>query len=153
MAVTRSAVKGATQTAKKQGSALHTAPKPKTRNGDPDHVSRTQDGHHIVVNNRKWRATDPLIPADSLQELKHFLAIGRSGSRKSKDKSEDDIKRARQFTALAKLGLGERGQPEWWQDSETSRRKRWEDALAKLRLLEKDPSRLDDDDEQIAQDT
>ena len=25
---------------------------------------RTPDGHHIVVNGRRWRATDPLIPED-----------------------------------------------------------------------------------------
>lgn len=53
-------------------------------------------------------------------------------------KSEDDVKAARQYTALAKLGLGERGQPVWWEDSSEGRRKRWSDALSELRKL---PSR------------
>lgn len=132
MAVTRSAVKRFSE----QATAPQRTVKQQTHSKDPDHVSRTDDGHHIVVNNRKWRATDPLIPEDDLRQLKHYLAIGRSGSRKGKDKTEDDIQRARQFTGLAKLGLGERGQPEWWNDTEESRNHRWQDALKNLKELE-----------------
>ena len=43
---------------------------------------------------------------------------------------------ARRRTALAKLGLGERGMPEWWNDTPEGRRKRWEGALAELRLMD-----------------
>lgn len=100
-------------------------------------IDRTADGHYIIVNGRKWRATDPAIPDDALQELKHFLALGRSGSRKSSKKSEDDIAAARQYTALAKLGLGERGQPMWWEDTDAGRKRRWSDALEELRKLPK----------------
>lgn len=96
---------------------------------------KTADGHHIIVNNRKWRATDPLIPTDEFEELKHYLAKGRSGVRGKKSEEDEKVKLARKRTGLAKLGLGERGKPEWWLDSEEGRKKRWEDALAELRKL------------------
>ena len=136
MAVTRAAAKGVSKVKKsnadlsKKAQHVSTAP--------PKQVDRTSDGHYIIVNGRKWRATDPAIPESELEELKHFLALGRSGSRKSKTKTENDIKAAREYTGLAKLGLGERGQPVWWEDSSEGRKKRWSDALVQLRAL---PSR------------
>jgi hypothetical protein len=99
----------------------------------------TSDNRYIIVNGRKWRATDPLIPADALAELKHYLAKGRSGVRGKKGVSvEDDesVKLARRRTGLAKLGLGERGKPEWWNDSDAGRKARWEGALEELVKLE-----------------
>ena len=81
-----------------------------------------------------------MIPDDELKELKHFLAVGRSGTRvaKGKGKTEQDdlVTLARKRTGLAKLGLGERGKPEWWEDSDEGRKKRWTDALEELRKLE-----------------
>jgi hypothetical protein len=98
---------------------------------------KTADGYYIIVNGRRWRATDPKIPTASLQELKHFLAKGRSGVRKRRGKeTEDHIKLARRRTALAKLGLGERGKPEWWNDSDAGRQERWQGALEELRALD-----------------
>lgn len=136
MAVTRAAAKGVSNVKKSKAAlpkkAQHVSKAPSKQ------VDRTSDGHYIVVNGRKWRATDPAIPESELEEFKHFLALGRSGSRKSKTKTEDDIKAARQYTGLAKLGLGERGQPVWWEDSSEGRKKRWSDALVQLRAL---PSR------------
>ena len=109
---------------------------------DPAHVTRTSDGHFIVVNNRKWRATDPLIPEAELAQLKHHLAKGRSGTRVAKDKGKEEadaaVKCARRRTGIAKHGLGERGKPEWWNDSEEGRRTRWEDALKELEELAED---------------
>lgn len=109
---------------------------------DPAHVSRTSDGRFIIVNNRRWRATDPLIPDAELAQLKHHLAKGRSGTRVAKGKGKEEadaaVKLARQRTGIAKHGLGERGKPEWWNDSEEGRRKRWEDALKELEELAKD---------------
>jgi len=135
MAVTRAAGKAASGVKKAM-----TSPKKSAHASKPTakEIDRTPDGHYIIVNGRKWRATDPDIPQADFEELKHYLALGRSGSRKRKIKSEDDVKGARQYTALAKLGLGERGQPVWWEDSSEGRRKRWSDALEELRKL---PSR------------
>ena len=135
MAVTRTA----TKTGKTVSRTVTSASKSKTPASKKD-IGRTEDGHYIIVNNRKWRATDPLIPAEELEQLKHYLAIGRSGTRsakgKGKQESDEAVKLARKKTGLAKLGLGERGKPEWWEDSEEGRRKRWTDALTELRELE-----------------
>jgi hypothetical protein len=98
----------------------------------PKRPEHTPDGHYIIVKGRRWRATDPTIPDDSLAELKHHLAKGRSGVR---SKEESAVLAARKRTGLAKLGLGERGKPEWWNDTEDGRRARWEDALKELRSL------------------
>ncbi|KAK9895473.1 hypothetical protein P389DRAFT_197530 [Cystobasidium minutum MCA 4210] len=132
MAVTRAAGKAVSGVKK-----ASTSPKKSQHVSKPasKDIDRTPDEHYIIVNGRKWRATDPAIPEAEFEELKHFLALGRSGSRKSKTKSEDDIKAARQYTALAKLGLGERGQPVWWEDTSEGRKKRWSDALEQLRQL------------------
>ena len=143
MAVTRAAGK-AGKTAVQAASSTSTAAAPKKAKAPSSSsskgVERTPDGRYIIVNNRRWRATDPLIPDDELKELKHFLAVGRSGTRvaKGKGKTEQDdlVTLARKRTGLAKLGLGERGKPEWWEDSDEGRKKRWTDALEELRKLE-----------------
>ncbi len=61
-------------------------------------VEHTDDGRYIVVNGRRWRATDPLIP---------------------------DERRVRDGVQAAKVALGERGTP-WWEQTEDERRGRWE---------------------------
>ncbi|KAK4161689.1 hypothetical protein QBC43DRAFT_323094 [Cladorrhinum sp. PSN259] len=109
----------------------------KTKDGCTSFPPKSPDGHHIIVNNRKWRATDPSIPTEVLTELKHYLAKGRSGVRKTQSGKvgREKINISRQTTALAKLGLGERGKPEWWNDTPSNRQKRWESALESLREL------------------
>ncbi|KAK4466960.1 hypothetical protein QBC42DRAFT_258414 [Cladorrhinum samala] len=117
--------------------------KPRTQNKNELHASsskippKTPGGHYIIVNGRKWRAKDPNIPDEALRELKHYLAKGRSGVRKRNQEKDDTekINLARRTTALAKLGLGERGKPEWWNDTDENRKQRWESSLASLREL------------------
>jgi len=141
MAVTRSltrASKGSAGSPKTTSTSSNEALS--TRSGSAPSPPKTEDGHYIIVNHRRWRATDPAIPGDELAELKHYLALGRSGVRaaKSKGAREGDaaVQLARRRTGLAKLGLGERGQPEWWNDSQDNRRKRWESALEELKKLD-----------------
>lgn len=138
MAVTRSSAKASKP---RKTSNEHAATSKKS--GERDGPEKTPDGHYIIVNGRRWRATDPLIPEIVLQELKHYLSKGRTGVRnmkgRGKTEADEDIKLSRTRTGLAKLGLGERGQPEWWCDTEEGRKKRWENVLAQLRLLDVDP--------------
>ena len=68
---------------------------------------RTPDGHHIVVNGRKWRATDTGIPEALRTELVAELMSARRAVR-----SEGQSARAR--VQDAKVALGERGEP-WWE--------------------------------------
>jgi hypothetical protein len=69
---------------------------------------RTEDGRHIVVNGRRWRATDPSIPDSFRQELVDELMAARRAVKSS----EQD---ARRRVHDAKTALGERGHP-WWEE-------------------------------------
>jgi hypothetical protein len=66
----------------------------------------TDSGHHIVVNGRRWRATDPSIPAPLREELVAALMAARRAVRTDES--------ARPAVHDAKVALGERGEP-WWE--------------------------------------
>ena len=92
-----------------------------------------QDERWLVVDGRRWRRTDPAVPADELSRLKSHLGRGRSGVRTARDDAELEATRHR--TRLAKVGLGERGTP-WWEQTDAERRERWQSALAELDALD-----------------
>ncbi|PCE15800.1 hypothetical protein AUC47_13125 [Microbacterium sp. SZ1] len=73
-----------------------------------DGPERTADGHHVVIDGRKWRATDPSIPDTFRQELVDELMAARRAVKAS----EPD---ARRRVNDAKTALGERGTP-WWEE-------------------------------------
>lgn len=70
----------------------------------------TPDGHHLIINGRKWRASDPSIPPKLRQELVDELMAARRAVKAG----EGD---ARARVNDAKFALGERGQP-WWEAPE-----------------------------------
>ncbi|MBY4574946.1 hypothetical protein ACN94_15360 [Gordonia paraffinivorans] len=84
---------------------------------EPEH---TPDGHHVVINGRKWRATDPLIPDERRSELQSILMAWRREVKRTKG-----ARAARDGVQAAKVALGERGIP-WWEQTEEERRTRWE---------------------------
>lgn len=88
----------------------------------------TEDGHHIVVNGRRWRATDPLIPEQRREALVHVLMAWRREVRRTKGTEEE--RTARSGVQAAKLALGERGTPPWWEQTEAQRRARWDTDVA-----------------------
>lgn len=73
-----------------------------------DEPERTADGHHIIVNGRRWRATDPAIPEKLRQELVDELMAARRAVKAT----EADARRRVQD---AKTALGERG-AKWWEE-------------------------------------
>ncbi len=73
----------------------------------PD-TERTPDGRYVVVDGRRWRATDPGIPERLRTELVAELMAARRAVR-----SEGDA--ARHRVQDAKVALGERGEP-WWEE-------------------------------------
>ena len=78
-------------------------------------VDRTEDGRYIVVDGRRWRATDPNIPDRLREELVAELMSARRAVGVAKRESNDEsVSRARARVADAKLALGERGHP-WWE--------------------------------------
>ncbi|MGC4937701.1 hypothetical protein [Kribbella sp. DT2] len=92
----------------------------------------TPDGHHIVVNGRKWRATDPAIPDELRDELQRSLMAARRAIAQShRDDDPEAEREARARVQIAKVALGERGDP-WWEQSDQERELRWTDGLQKL---------------------
>ena len=83
----------------------------------------TEDGHHVVIDGRRWRATDPAIPEDRRVELTKLLMAWRREVRRAK--GTEDERAARAGVQAAKVALGERGTPPWWEQTDAERRARW----------------------------
>ncbi|KUH75144.1 hypothetical protein AU184_08135 [Mycolicibacterium novocastrense] len=88
----------------------------------------TDDGHFIVVNGRRWRATDPAIPEDRRAELTRILMAWRREVRRAK--GTDREMAARAGVHAAKVALGERGSPPWWEQTDEKRRQRYQADVA-----------------------
>ncbi|MDJ0382597.1 hypothetical protein [Streptomyces sp. G-G2] len=92
----------------------------------------TPDGHYVVIDGRRWRATDPGVPADAGSRLRvHLMAARRAvaAARRAQDPGAE--RAARDRVHRAKVALGERGTP-WWEQSAEERHARWGDGLAAL---------------------
>lgn len=85
---------------------------------------KTEDGHYVVINGRRWRATDPAIPDARRAELTHILMAWRREVRRTRGTDEEPTARA--GVNAAKVALGERGKPPWWEESDIERRERWQ---------------------------
>lgn len=89
----------------------------------PEH---TPDGRYVVVDGRRWRATDPEIPQDVAAQLRKDLMSARrdvGAALRAADPVAEKAARAR--VQAAKVALGERGTP-WWEQTPQERRARWE---------------------------
>ncbi|MCV7433680.1 hypothetical protein [Mycolicibacterium bacteremicum] len=84
----------------------------------------TEDGHYVVIDGRRWRATDPAIPEERRAELVRILMAWRREVRRTKGSEAESASRA--GVQAAKVALGERGRPPWWEQSDAQRRARWE---------------------------
>lgn len=92
----------------------------------------TDDGRYVVIRGRRWRATDPELPADVADTLRHELMSARRAVGAALRADDADAERAaRARVQNAKVGLGERGTP-WWDQSPTDRETRWNAALAAI---------------------
>ena len=83
---------------------------PENAGRDDAGPERTPDGRHIIVNGRRWRASDPGIPEKLRAELVAELMAARRLVR-------TDEAHARPRVQDAKVALGERGE-EWWSPTE-----------------------------------
>jgi hypothetical protein len=86
--------------------------------------TRTDDGHYVVIGGRRWRATDPAIPEARRAELTRILMAWRREVRRTKGTAGESAARA--GVHAAKVALGERGSPPWWEQSKQQRRQRWQ---------------------------
>jgi hypothetical protein len=95
-------------------------------------VERTEDGRWLVIDGRRWRASDPELPEDVRARLLHHLGVARSAVRTAGAAGDEvAVRAARDRVQLAKTGLGERG-PAWWDQLPDDRTARWTEALARL---------------------
>jgi hypothetical protein len=88
-------------------------------------AERTADGRYLVVDGRRWRASDPGIPEALRAELVAELMAARRAVR-------DEGDRARHRVHDAKVALGERGEPWWDSGTEHGRSVRGVAALRSL---------------------
>lgn len=86
-------------------------------------VEHTDDGRYIVVDGRRWRASDPDIPEERAAELRKVLMAWRRAVKTAK--GTDRERGVRDGVQAAKVALGERGTP-WWEQTDDERRVRWE---------------------------
>jgi hypothetical protein len=92
-------------------------------------VEHTPDGHHVVIDGRRWRATDPAIPESEAAVLRRWLmAARRDVGTATRAGDTEGESAARSRVHAAKIALGERG-PEWWSQSDDERRERRADGL------------------------
>lgn len=96
-------------------------------------AKHTDDGRWVVVDGRRWRASDPSIPATLRQELVDELMDARRAVGAAKRADDHDAEAsARARVQAAKVALGERGAP-WWEDPTAGdRRTRLESAIVAL---------------------
>jgi hypothetical protein len=80
-------------------------------------VEHTEDGRYVVVDGRRWRASDPQIPENLRAELVAELMAARRTVRSNPAS-------ARPRVQDAKVALGERGEPWWEAPSADGRRAR-----------------------------
>jgi hypothetical protein len=86
-------------------------------------TEHTSDGRYILVGGRRWRATDPMIPAERAAELRSALMAWRREVKAVRGTEAEPAARA--GVQAAKVALGERGQP-WWEQTAAERKERWE---------------------------
>ncbi len=92
-------------------------------------VERTPDGHHVVVDGRRWRASDPDLPEDVAAALRRQLMSARRAVGAALRAGDAEAEAAaRREVSRAKTALGERGTP-WWEQTEQQRRDRWRAGL------------------------
>lgn len=84
-------------------------------------IEPTADGHYVVIDGRKWRATNPNLDPEVRQQLvKELMSARRAVAAALKAKDEDAENLARDRVQKAKEGLGERG-PKWWEEPSSTK--------------------------------
>ncbi len=105
-----------------------------------DGPQRTPDGHHIVVDGRRWRASDPAIPDKLRVELVAELMAARRAVKAAAGEASATAE-ARARVQDAKVALGERGHPWWEAPQEAADRARVEASIRTL-LRKRAPSTI-----------
>lgn len=79
-------------------------------------IERTADGHYLIIDGRRWRATDPRISEEKRQQLvSELMKARRDVGRALREGNRELEREARSRVQKAKVALGERGAP-WWKE-------------------------------------
>jgi len=96
-------------------------------------ITSTPDGRHIIINGRKWRASDPNIPEGLKSQLVSVLMSARRDVAKALKSNDETLeKHARRRVNDAKIALGERGQAWWEAHNETGLKERIKSSILTL---------------------
>jgi hypothetical protein len=88
----------------------------KGKTGRKKAVEKTADGHHVLIDGRRWRATDPSIPEERRQQLvDELMQARRDVGRAKRACDEEAVREARARVHECKVALGERG-AKWWEE-------------------------------------
>lgn len=75
---------------------------------------KTPDGRYVIIDGRRWRASDPGLSEERRQALvDELMAARREVGRAKRAGDEPAEQAARVRVHAAKVSLGERGTP-WW---------------------------------------
>ena len=94
------------------------------------HAPVTPDERFLTIDGRRWRRSDPLIPASLQQQLVNELMSARRAVAAARN--ERQLKEARQRVHDAKVALGERGRAWWLEPSAAARNLRIDAAILAL---------------------
>jgi hypothetical protein len=84
--------------------------------GRKKRVEKTADGHHVLIDSRRWRATDPNIPEERRQGLvNELMRARRDVGRALRAGDAEAVRDARVRVHACKVALGERGE-KWWEE-------------------------------------
>lgn len=97
---------------------------------EPAPTRDTHDSRYLVIDRRRWRRSDPAIPATLRQELVNELMSARRAVADAE--KAGDLEAARHRVHHAKLALGERGRAWWLEPSAADRHRRIDAAILAL---------------------
>lgn len=104
----------------------------------------TPDGRYLIIDGRKWRASDPTIPEALRKQLVRELMAARRavGAAKRAGAGEEDhgMRAARARVQDAKVALGERGEP-WWEEPSAEGRRGRLAAVMRTLLRSREPEK------------
>jgi hypothetical protein len=76
---------------------------------------KSEDGRYVVIDGRRWRATDPSLPEETrLLLVSELMEARREVGRALRACDAEAEAEARRRVHAAKVALGERG-PKWWE--------------------------------------
>lgn len=79
-------------------------------------IEKSDDGRYVLIDGRRWRATDPRLSEEEKRHLVAELMRARRDVWRAMRVSDREAEReARARVHRAKVALGERG-PKWWEE-------------------------------------